>query len=369
MIIDSSYINLYASHEKTESSSMSFSLSENLSFSDFFQSFRDLPSQTQGNTQPVSSTDETSETSPSSILIMTDEGLKFRTSEDDQQSGMTPQEKIKNQLFQSLLEAIGGRRFGTTDTSGIDDLITLSDDVKAAQANEAELQAGSQPFQPATMKVSMSFSETISEYECTEFSSCGVVRTADGKEIDFAMDLKMERSYSETREYSVTKEVTFTDPLIINFEGEAADLSNEKFSFDLDADGSEEMISYLQGSGAMLALDKNNDGVINDGTELFGALSGDGFADLAQYDEDGNGYIDEGDSIFADLQLWTKTVDEDKLESLADRGIGAIYLGSAETPFDLKGEDNQINGRVRSTGFYLTEAGGSGAVQQVDMVV
>ena len=43
----------------------------------------------------------------------------------------------------------------------------------------------------------------------------------------------------------------------------------------------------LNGSG-YLALDKNGDGTINDGSELFGTRNGDGFADLAQYDEDGN---------------------------------------------------------------------------------
>ncbi len=38
---------------------------------------------------------------------------------------------------------------------------------------------------------------------------------------------------------------------------------------------------------------------INDGSELFGTSSGDGFKDLATYDEDENGWIDENDSIFS----------------------------------------------------------------------
>ena len=64
------------------------------------------------------------------------------------------------------------------------------------------------------------------------------------------------------------------------------ELSDQTFYFDLDADGKEEEISVLNGSG-YLALDKNGDGVINDGSELFGTKNGDGFADLARYDEDG----------------------------------------------------------------------------------
>ena len=80
------------------------------------------------------------------------------------------------------------------------------------------------------------------------------------------------------------------------------ELSDQTFYFDLDADGEEEEISMLKGSG-YLALDKNEDGIINDGSELFGTGNGDGFADLARYDEDGNGWIDENDSILSLIHI------------------------------------------------------------------
>ena len=367
MIIDTSYINLSASHEKTESRSFSASLTSGLQFGKFFLDAKDYfepgdlanTSQTTDNSQ----TEDDGQNTTPSILIMTDEGFRFRDTAEQQQ--ITDQQQLTHdRLFQGLLQAVSGQRVtATTDNSSIMALIGQIQQANAGETPQAP------EMQPAKLEVTVKMKETVSEYECTEFSSCGIVRTADGREFDLSMQLKMERSYTETREFEMTKEITFADPLIINFQGEAADLSDEKYSFDLDTDGDAELISYLNGNSAMLALDKNNDGVINDGSELFGARSGDGFADLAQYDEDGNGYIDENDSIFDSLQLWTKTTTEDKLESLADRGIGAIYLGSAETPFDIKGSDNQTNGRVRATGFYLTEAGGSGSVQQVDMVV
>ncbi len=368
MIIDTSYINLSASHEKTESRSFSASLNSGLQFGKFFLDAKDYVEP--GDLANPAGTDDSSpqqdsdQDATSSILVMTDQGFRFRDPAEQQK--INDQQQLANdRLFQGLLQAVSGQRI--TASSASSDLMALINQTKAA-ADSGEA-PDTPDIQPAKLQISVKMKETVSEYECTEFSSCGIVKTADGREFDLSMQLKMERSYNATREYEMTQEVTFTDPLIINFQGEAADLSDEKYSFDLDADGDQELISYLTGNGAMLALDKNQDGTINDGTELFGALSGDGFADLAQYDEDGNGYIDENDSIFADLQLWTKTVDEDKLESLADRGIGAIYLGSADTPFDIKGSDNQINGRVQATGFYLTEAGDSGAVQQVDMVV
>lgn len=367
MIIDTSYINLSASHEKTESRSFSASLSSDLQFGKLFLDAKDFLESVNQTSPPAttddSPADDADQNTTPSILIMTDEGFRFRDPAEQQQ--VTDQQQLaKDRLFQGLLQAVSGQRVtATTDNS---DIMALISQVKQADASELP---DMPEMQPTKLEVTVKMKETVSEYECTEFSSCGIVKTADGREFNLSMQLKMERSYTETREFEMTQEVTFADPLIINFQGEAADLSDEKYSFDLDTDGDAEMISYLNGNSAMLALDKNNDGVINDGTELFGARSGDGFADLAQYDEDGNGYIDENDSIFDSLQLWTKTTSEDKLESLADRGIGAIYLGSADTPFDIKGSDNQTNGRVRATGFYLTEAGDSGSVQQVDMVV
>lgn len=220
-----------------------------------------------------------------------------------------------------------------------------------------------------TLEMTVNFQMTVEEYEHSSFQASGLVKTADGRTIDVNLQLNMERSYSATHEYTETQTIVFQDPLILNFDGSYAELSDDKFAFDLDLDGETELISYLTGDSAMLALDKNEDGTINDGSELFGAATGNGFAELAQYDEDGNGYIDEADSIFSELRLWSKTLDGESLDSLADHDVGAIYLGSAETEFALKGEDNQQNGRVRETGFYLAESGGVGTVQEIDMAV
>jgi hypothetical protein len=54
---------------------------------------------------------------------------------------------------------------------------------------------------------------------------------------------------------------------------------------------------------------------------------------------------------------------------LKDKGVGALYLGSAETPFSLKDDDNRLRGEVRASGIYLREDGSTGALQQVDLAV
>lgn len=211
--------------------------------------------------------------------------------------------------------------------------------------------------------------ETINyEMENTGFSTVGTVRTADGREINFNIDVAMSRSFQQTfREDLQIASVSMCDPLVINLDTDVAELSDQKFYFDLDADGELDEISSLGAGSGYLALDKNGDGVINDGSELFGTSNGDGFADLAKYDEDGNGWIDEGDAIWSKLKIWCKDENgNDVLYSLKEKGVGAICLQKAATDFTLQGE-NGINGAIRSTGVFLYENGMAGTLQHVDL--
>ena len=117
-------------------------------------------------------------------------------------------------------------------------------------------------------------------------------------------------------------------------------------------------------------MDKNGDGIINDGSELFGTASGNGFADLSQYDADGSGWIDEADEIFDKLRIWQMNPDgTSSLTALGKAGIGAICLGTADTEFSLNQEDNTNKAVIRKSGIFLYENGMAGTVQQVDMAI
>ncbi|MFB0936048.1 MAG: hypothetical protein QMB52_09755 [Propionivibrio sp.] len=220
------------------------------------------------------------------------------------------------------------------------------------------------------MEWSVELTEIVREHESTAFSAAGTVRTADGKAIDFTLQLAMCRDYSCERSVRQSGSLELRDPLVVNFAGNAAELSGQRFEFDLDADGTGESIPGLSAGSAWLAFDRNGDGRINDGSELFGTRSGNGFADLACLDEDGNHWLDEADSAFSSLSLWEKDgAGKDTLSSLREKGIGAIYLGSAQTPFALADADNEKHGYIRASGVYLREDGGVGSVQQVDLAV
>ena len=220
------------------------------------------------------------------------------------------------------------------------------------------------------MKVTYVEESTFSETEETSFCAAGKVVCKDGREIDFSMEVGMSRSFESAcrKEFETLQAI---DPLVINLDCNVADVSDQKFYFDLDADGIEDEISMLRAGSGFLALDRNEDGKIGDGSELFGTKSGNGFADLAAYDEDGNGWIDEADEIFDKLKIWCFNADgEGELYTLKQKGVGAIALMNAGTQFSLFNAGNSAeNAYVRRTGMFLYENGGVGSLQQVDMAM
>lgn len=209
------------------------------------------------------------------------------------------------------------------------------------------------------------------EEETTSFSTRGIVKTADGREISVNVDVTMSRSFTEyaKEELKIMSYQKVYDPLVINFSGSTAKLTDQKFFFDIDMDGKKDDIARLDSGSGYLALDKNKDGIIGDGSELFGPKSGDGFGELADYDEDGNGWIDEGDSIWNHLKIWCQNEDgTSTLYRLSDKNVGAICLQNTKTQFSLNDVKNCELGYIRSSGVFLFETGQAGTIQHLDLV-
>ena len=209
------------------------------------------------------------------------------------------------------------------------------------------------------------------EREQTNFAANGTVTTQDGKQIDFDFQMDLEREFF--REDQVVwheKGYALIDPLVIHLDTAMPQLSQTRFSFDLDMDGIPEDLPGLMPGTGLLSLDKNKDGIINDGSELFGPSTGTGFGELAEYDLDQNMWIDENDPIFEALTLWENDEDgEMKLTKIKDAGIGAIYLAEMNTPFDLRDENNGLQAKIKSTGIALDEAGSVRPVQEINWTV
>ena len=226
--------------------------------------------------------------------------------------------------------------------------------------------------QPVGYGIEYDRHESYTESEQTQFQAKGVIRTSDGNEISFSLSLSMTRSYHEESDTSIRlgDARKTQDPLVINFNGTAAQLTSQRFMFDLNSDGQSENINFVTNGSGFLALDRNGDGKINDGSELFGAKTGDGFTELALLDSDRNGWIDENDAAYEMLSVWTKdSSGQDKLSTLKEVKVGAINLARIATPFNIKDTSNALQGQIRTSGIYLQEDGQAGTIQQIDLSI
>lgn len=291
------------------------------------------------------------------------EGLGARSKTDEIE--LSPQDELKMRLIEDLLSQVLGRevklsRFRGPDAHRDGDGVPQATDDAAPQApSQAPAQAG------------WGFEATIDErtvrQERMSFAAAGQVHTADGKDISFSLDLDMERiEVQESRLEIRLGDAVRKDPLVLNFAGNAAELTERAFAFDLDADGQTDSVHLATGGSAFLARDPGEGPF--DGRILFGPATGDGFAELAALDDDGNGWIDEADAAWNDLRLWSRDeTGADSLRTLGDAGVGALHLGSVATPWELEG------GAIARTGVWLGEPGTGaptvGTVQHVDLYV
>jgi hypothetical protein len=144
------------------------------------------------------------------------------------------------------------------------------------------------------------------------------------------------------------------DPLALDLDGDGLETvgidSYNTVLFDHDGDGVKTGTGWVKGDDAFLALDRNGNGVIDCGRELFGVdtvltngqRAESGFAALADLDSNGDGEIDAQDETFDQLRLWRDldqdgVSDEGELQSLADAGIARIGLSNTVTHQNLAG--------------------------------
>lgn len=287
---------------------------------------------------------------------------------EEKTAALDSEEVIKNnpklQLIKQLVEALTGKeiRLGKMPSGSGDPQDVIVDARSEGGAGEQSNRVG--------WGIRYEYHETYLEKEETTFAAAGIIKTDDGQEIKFTLNLTMSREFYQSTDISFRAGDALLDPLVVNFAGNAASLSDQKFTFDLDSDGTDESMPFVAAGSGLLVLDRNNDQTVNDGSELFGPSTGNGFRELAVFDETKDGWIDENDSIYDRLSIWTKgEAGGDHLQSLKKRGVGAIYVSAAETSFDLKNRENQLDGRIKRTGIYLSEGGQAGTVQQIDVAV
>ncbi len=133
------------------------------------------------------------------------------------------------------------------------------------------------------------------------------------------------------------------DPLVIDLDGDGFEITSvmNGVYFDDNNEGLAEKTQWVSPDDGLLAIDLNGDGIINDGSELFGtstimpdgSLAKSGFEALMQYDTNGDGVIDENDDMYSRLLIWQDLNSDgisqsDELRTLAEMGIKSISLSA-----------------------------------------
>ncbi len=365
MEISSSSLQMSASHEATERTETSESIN--------FWRGEPQPTNTSSGGLPASGPASLENSAPvllDDIVSLSRDSISAATSEVPEESDvqLSEQDTVRSMIIRALFKTIIGKE------------IRLFDPAEFQQMTNEASTSNIQQKVPATEGTTVDpgfgfeydYSESRYEHERIRFETSGTITTKDGKTIHIDVALNMNREFYEQHSVSIRagNAVRKIDPLVINYAGHAASLSETRFEFDLDNNGSVEQIALLNGGSAYLALDKNEDGKINNGSELFGPTSGSGFDELSTYDDDGNNFIDEGDDIYSKLRLWIKDAEgHDQLIALGAANVGAIYLGHIDTEFSFRDTQNNVLGELANTSIYLKEDGSAGTVQEINLVV
>ena len=166
------------------------------------------------------------------------------------------------------------------------------------------------------------------------------------------------------RQFFITA-TTAQSPLILDLDGDGVEttLTTDGAYFDHDGNGFAEQTGWASSDDGLLVWDRNGDGCINDGKELFGdqtllkngVLATNGFQALAEWDDNLDGKIDVNDSIWSNLKIWQDYDGDgysamDELQGLADLGICSIDTGYTNSSYvDPNGnEHRQVGGFTRT---------------------
>lgn len=152
--------------------------------------------------------------------------------------------------------------------------------------------------------------------------------------------------------------ISIYDPLALDLNGDGkigiSPAPNGGAYFDHNGDGVSHKSSWVSKEDGILVYDRNGNGNIDDGGELFGnftqikdkesnqRLAKDGYEALKEFDSNNDGLIDKNDDKFKDLKIWQDAnsngiSDEGELKSLDGLGIASLSLNHNEVNEDLGG--------------------------------
>jgi len=243
----------------------------------------------------------------------------------------------------------------------------VSDDVEALPGVEGQ---GSVRDLQQVMNENEELAQEVAQYQ--ENSS-----TESFSDIEADIDTILE-GWALSDTFGNTNTDEFSPPIVLDLNGNgitSKSLDSTNTYFDYDGDSRREHTAWMEAGDAILALDINEDGNINDGSEVFGdhtklqdgSLAQDGYEALSQYDSNGDNIIDAQDEKFSDLLLWKDEngdgkSNESELSTLEVNGVTSISLNREDgSVFEQMDE----NGNIITNETNYTSNNGDGLVRDV----
>jgi VCBS repeat-containing protein len=147
-------------------------------------------------------------------------------------------------------------------------------------------------------------------------------------------------------------------PVALDLDGDGVEFvsSGAGVAFDYNGDGSPENTAWVGRDDGLLAIDRNGNGRVDDGSEI--VFARDGLTDLeglaADHDSNGDGVLDANDADFAKFGVWQDAngngvSDAGEFQSLSDAGIASIGLVSDGNAYTAAGGDVAVSGEATYT--------------------
>jgi hypothetical protein len=204
------------------------------------------------------------------------------------------------------------------------------------------------------------------------------------------------------------KGVRNNDPLALDLDGDGLETSrfwgwNNLVTFDHNADRIKTGTGWLDADDGWLVLDRNGNGLIDSGRELFGdntllsdgSKASDGFEALAQQDSNGDGKIDASDSVYLKLRVWQDlnqdgVSQDNELKSQEELGVDSLGTNGKKTDIPLGNLNHLVadgeftrsdgsndllidlfgdSGSIRVSGWYRGDAYHVGRIETADGVL
>lgn len=192
--------------------------------------------------------------------------------------------------------------------------------------------------------------------------------TIEGQQHELSLSLNYQHEFSILKEFEITA-AELVDPLLVQYGKRTIGEVNSSVEFNLNEQHQQTNLPMFSGDVGYLVYDKNTNGKADDGSELFGPTTNHGFNELAELDDNGDGFISKNDAVFDHLYLWQDGSNGRQWLSLADANIEAIYLTPTTTPYNFYDDQLNVQAQIRQTSFAISSSLGATAVHQIDINV